>query len=48
MLIEPSVGDLQVYFACSPGSGRLAWFYYRLGEFGLYGFYGGGYLNEGD
>jgi hypothetical protein len=30
MLIEPSVGDLQVYFACSPGSGRLFWFYCRL------------------
>ena len=40
MLIEPSVGDLQVYFACSPGRLRLAWFYYRLGGFGLYGFYG--------
>jgi hypothetical protein len=42
MLIEPSVGDLQVYFACSPpGRLRLAWFYYRLGGFGLYGLYGG-------
>ena len=30
---------LELYFAYSPG--RLAWFYYRLGEFGLYGFYGG-------
>jgi hypothetical protein len=40
MLIEPSVEvSIQVYFVCSPG--RLAWFYYRLGGFGLYGLYGG-------
>jgi hypothetical protein len=42
-ITDPSV-DLQgllgkLYFACSPG--RLAWFYYRLGGFGLYGLYGG-------
>ena len=42
MLIEPSVGDLQVYFACSPG--RLACFYYIMGEFGIYGFLNGGRL----
>ena len=41
MLIEPSVGDLQVYFACSPGRLRLTWLYYRLGEFVIYGLYGG-------
>ena len=38
--------SLELYFAYSPG--RLAWFYYRLGEFGLYGFYGSDYFNESD
>ncbi len=40
-ITDPSV-DLQVYFAYSPG--RLSWFYYRLGEFGTYGFLNGGQL----
>ena len=42
----------KLYFAYSPG--RLAWFYYRLGEFVIYGFLnealslGGDYFNESD
>jgi hypothetical protein len=55
-ITDPPV-DLQVllsklYFAYSPG--RLAWFYYRLGEFVIYGFLnealslGGNYFNESD
>lgn len=43
---DPPV-DLQgllgkLYFAYSPG--RLAWFYYRLGEFVIYSFLNGGQL----
>ena len=47
MLIEPSVGDLQVYFACT---GRFVWFYYRLGELVLYSFLNreDDYFNESD
>ena len=55
-ITDPPV-DLQgllgkLYFAYSPG--RLAWFYYRLGEFVIYHFLnetlslGGDYFNESD
>ncbi|BAF36233.1 hypothetical protein [Microcystis phage LMM01] len=45
-ITDPPV-DLQMYFAYSPG--RLAWFYYKLAEFGIYGFlYKGDYFNESD
>jgi hypothetical protein len=45
-ITDPPV-DLQgllgkLYFAYSPG--RLSWFYYRLGEFGIYGLLNGGRL----
>ncbi len=45
-ITDPSV-DLQVllgklYFAYSPRG--LAWFYYRMGKFGIYGFLNGGQL----
>jgi hypothetical protein len=55
-ITDPPI-DLQgllgkLYFAYSPG--RLAWFYYRLGEFVIYHFLnetlslGGDYFNESD
>ena len=35
-------GLLGKLYSYSPG--RLSWFYYRLGEFGIYGFLNGGRL----
>ena len=47
-ITDPTVDLLgllgKLFFAYNPGG--LAWFYYRMGEFGIYGFLNGGRLPQ--